>query len=101
MTTPSEYAKDATSALHQILRISPRDFDAEGTAAVIEQAIRNATRERENRAHAAAQERLARLLSVSPSVIYSFKATGDFAPTFVSDNIIDVLGYAPTEYLKD
>jgi adenylate cyclase len=101
MTTPSEYAKDATSALHQILRISPRDFDAEGTAAVIEQAIRNATRERENRAHAAAQERLARLLSVSPAVIYSFKATGDFAPTFVSDNIIDVLGYAPTEYLKD
>ena len=50
MTTPSEHAKDAMSALHQILRISPRDFDAEGTAAVIEQAIRNATRERDTRA---------------------------------------------------
>ena len=34
-------------------------------------------------------------------MIYSFKATGDFAPTFVSDNIIDVFGYAPAEYLED
>jgi adenylate cyclase len=107
MTTPSEYAKDATSALHQILRISQRDFDAEGTVAVIERAIRNATRERDTRARrqlkeaeAAAQERLARLLSASPAVIYSLKATGDLAPTFVSDNIIEVFGYAPAEYLK-
>ncbi len=107
MATPSEYAKNATAALHQILRVSPDDFDAEGTA-VIEQAIRNATRERESKARrrvkevqAAAQERLAQLLSSSPVVIYSFKATGDFAPTFVSDNIIGVFGYAPAEYLKD
>ena len=106
MTTPSEYAKNATAALHHVLHISPDDFDAEETAAVIEQAIRNATRERESRARrqlkevqAAAQERLARLLSSSPAVIYSFKATGDFAPTFVSDNISDVFGYAPGEYL--
>ncbi len=108
MTTPSEHAKDATSALHQILRISPRDFDAEGTTAVIERAIRNATRERDTRARrqlkeaeAAAQARLARLLSASPAVIYSFKAAGDFAPTFISDNIIDVFGYAPAEYLEN
>jgi adenylate cyclase len=108
MATPSEYAKNATAALHQVLRIAPGDFDAEGTAAVIDQAIRNATRERESKARrrvkevqAAAQERLAQLLSSSPVVIYSFKATGDFAPTFVSDNIVGVLGYAPDEYLKD
>ena len=108
MTTLSEHAKDATSALHQILRISPRDFDAEGTTAVIERAIRNATRERDTRARrqlkeaeAAAQARLARLLSASPAVIYSFKAAGDFAPTFISDNIIDVFGYAPAEYLEN
>jgi adenylate cyclase len=50
MTTPSEYATDAASTLHQILRTSPRGFDAEGAAAVIEQAIRNATRERESNA---------------------------------------------------
>jgi adenylate cyclase len=108
MTAPSEYAKDATAALHQALHISPGDFDAEGIAAVIERVIRNATRERDTRARrqlreaqAAAQERLARLLSASPAVIYSFKATGDFAPTFVSDNIIDVFGYAPAEYLEN
>jgi hypothetical protein len=32
----------------------------------------------------AAEARLARLLSASPAVIYSFRATGDYAPTFVS-----------------
>ena len=108
MTTTSEYAKGATAALHQVLRISPGDFDAERAAAVIEQAITNATRERQTKVRrqlkaveAAAQERLARLLSSSPAVIYSFKATGNFAPTFVSDNIIGVFGYAPAEYLED
>ena len=108
MTTPSEHAKNATAALHSVLQISPDDFDVEGAAAVIEDTIRNATRERESRARrqlkeaqAAAQERLKRLLSSSPAVIYSFKATGDFAPTFVSDNISDVFGYAPAEYLED
>ena len=108
MTTPSEYAQNATAALHKVLGIAPGDFDAKGTAIVIERAIKNATRERETRvrrqfteAQAAAQERLVRLLSASPAVIYSFKATGDFAPTFVSDNIIDVFGYAPAEYLEN
>src|SRR6476660_6599915 len=108
MTTPSEYATDAASTLHKILRTSPRGFDAEGAAAVIEQAIRNATHERESNARrqltevqSAAQERLARLLSASPAVIYSFKATGDYAPTFVSDNLIAVFGCAPAEYLEN
>ncbi len=105
---PSEYAKSATEALHEVLGISPGNFDANGAAAVIDRAIRNATRERETRArrqlkqaHAAAQQRLAQLLSASPAVIYSFKASDDFAPTFISDNIIDVFGYAPAEYLRD
>lgn len=108
MTTTREYARSATAALHQVLHISPNDFDAEGAATVIEQAIRNATRERESKARrqlkeaeAAAKARLARLLASSPAVIYSFKATGDFAPTFVSDNIGSVFGYAPAEYLEN
>ena len=41
------------------------------------------------------------MLSASPAVIYSFKATDDFAPTFVSDNIVDVFGYSPAEYLEN
>jgi adenylate cyclase len=104
MTTSSEHAKNATAALHQVLHVSPGNFDAEGAVAVIEQAIRNATREAGTRARRQlreAQERLVRLLSASPAVIYSFKAIGDFAPTFVSDNIIGVFGYAPAEYLED
>jgi PAS domain S-box-containing protein len=104
MIAPSKYAKNATVALRELLGISPGNFDADGTAAVIEQAIRNATRERDTRLkelQAAAQERLARLLSASPTVIYSFKASGDFAPTFVSDNIVDLFGYAPADYLDD
>ena len=47
----------------------------------------------------AAQDRLVHLLSCAPAVIYSYKAKGDFAPTFVSQNIRDWLGYEPHEYL--
>jgi len=108
MSIPSAYARNATAALHEVLRISPGDFDADSAAAVIERAIRNATRERESRsrrqlseAKATAEQRLARLLSSSPAVIYSFKARGDFAPTFVSDNIAEVFGYTPAEYLEN
>ena len=106
--TPSEYAKNATVILQELLHISPGEFNAEGATAIIQQAITNATGEHETKARrelrevqTAAQERLARLLGASPAVIYSFKATGDYAPTFVSDNIIDVFGYAPAEYLED
>ena len=45
--------------------------------------------------------RLDLLLSAAPAVIYSFAASGDFAPTFVSDNIASLFGYRPEEYLKD
>ena len=48
-----------------------------------------------------ARERLALLLETAPSVIYSFEATGDYAPTFVSENIKRLLGYCPDEYLKN
>ena len=105
MVTLSEYARSTAADLHRALQVSPDGFDDEKTAAIIEQAIRKATRERSRRqvkeAQAAAQERLARLLSSSPAVVYSFKASGDFGPTFVSDNIREVFGYAPREYLED
>ncbi|MBB3149018.1 PAS domain S-box-containing protein [Phyllobacterium trifolii] len=107
MMTAREYAKNATAVLHHILHIPTDEFDNDGTAAVIEQAIRDATRDRDSwvgeqlkEAQAAAQQRLARLLSSSPAVIYSFKATGDYAPTFVSENIRTVFGYGPGEYLE-
>ena len=37
----------------------------------------------------------------APAVVYSFEVGGNYAPTFVSDNIKRVLGYEPDQYLKD
>ena len=48
-----------------------------------------------------ARGRLDLLLSAAPVVVYSFAATGDFAPTFVSASIQPMLGYQPDEYLRD
>ena len=48
----------------------------------------------------AARSQLALLLGAAPSVIYSFTASGDFSPTFVSANIRNMLGYRPDEYLQ-
>src|SRR5689334_9643723 len=42
-----------------------------------------------------ARSRLTLLLGAAPSVIYSFCASGDFAPTFISTNIAHMLGYSP------
>ena len=48
-----------------------------------------------------ARERLDLLLGAAPVVVYSFVATGDFAPTFVSASIEPMLGYRPEEYMQD
>ena len=48
-----------------------------------------------------ARKRLDLLLGAAPVVVYSFAAIGDFAPTFVSASIQQMLGYRPDEYLKD
>jgi PAS domain S-box-containing protein len=56
-------------------------------------------RKRAEEAAAAAQERVEHLLGSSPAVIYSFKASGDYAPTFISRNVKELLGYEPAEYL--
>ena len=46
-----------------------------------------------------ARSRLTLLLGAAPSVIYSFAASGDFAPTFISANIAHMLGYSPDQYM--
>lgn len=48
-----------------------------------------------------AENRLSHVLSVSPAVVYSFEAIGDFRPTFISENIKNVFGYESQEYLED
>jgi PAS domain S-box-containing protein len=59
------------------------------------------SRKEAEEARETARSRLTLLLGAAPSVIYSFAASGDFAPTFVSANIAHMLGYSPGQYLKD
>ncbi len=47
-----------------------------------------------------ARKQLELLLGAAPVVVYSFAASGDFAPTFVSASLQHLLGYNPDEYLK-
>lgn len=108
MTTLRECAETAAAALAKKLRASPGKVDTASVADIIEQVLNEATHEQEEGARkrlvdlqASMQERLTRLLDVSPAVIYSFEAKGDFAPIFVSANIETLFGYEPREYLDN
>jgi len=41
------------------------------------------------------------LLSNAPIMTYGFEARGDFRPTFISENIKNIIGYDSEEYLAD
>jgi PAS domain S-box-containing protein len=58
-------------------------------------------RERDHERLAAVKGRLEHLVHTSPAMIYSFKASGDYAATFASDNIRRQLGHEPSAFLKD
>jgi len=45
-----------------------------------------------------AREHMERLLEVSPAIIYSARATGDYDTTYMSPNVRRVLGYAPEDF---
>ncbi len=44
---------------------------------------------------------LQNLVAASPAVIYTTQAAGDFACTFVSENLLTTMGYAPWEMRED
>jgi PAS domain S-box-containing protein len=48
-----------------------------------------------------ARQRLQYLLAVSPAIIYTTHASGDYACTFVSENLQAIMGYAPEEMTTD
>jgi len=48
-----------------------------------------------------AQDRLNHLRTSAPAVIYSFEKSGEYAPTFISENVKALLGYEPKEFLND
>jgi glutamate dehydrogenase len=108
MTRSREHAESATVALLRILPFAPTEIDTKAAADVIEQTLSNAAREQKERelrhvadVQASAHVRLSRLLNASPAVIYSFQASGNFAPTFVSENLTRLFGYSPREYLEN
>jgi PAS domain S-box-containing protein len=95
-------AETAAVALAEKLRATSGKVDCVAVADIIEQVLNAATREQEEAEQKAnGWERLTQLLNASPVVIYSFKASGDFAPTFISTNIETLFGYAPREYLDN
>src|SRR5207253_5203774 len=49
----------------------------------------------------AARERLRYLLTVTPGIIYTNKASGDYACTFVSENVDPIMGFSTWEMLED
>ena len=105
MRSSRKYAEIAAAALGKVL---PPGTDSGRVADIIESILAEASRDHqeEERQHVAevevaAEQKLARLLDASPAVIYSFRANGDFAPTFVSANIERLFGYSPSEYLKN
>jgi PAS domain S-box-containing protein len=48
-----------------------------------------------------AKSRLQHLLTSSPAVIYSNKASGDYGATFISDNVRILTGYEPEDFTGD
>jgi len=48
-----------------------------------------------------ARERFQYVLTVTPGVIYTTQATGNYACTFVSENVDAVLGFSPWEMIED
>ena len=49
----------------------------------------------------ATTSRLEYLLTSSPAVIYTSRASGNYGATFISDNIREQLGYEPRDFLND
>jgi PAS domain S-box-containing protein len=47
------------------------------------------------------RQRLQYLLAVSPAIIYTTKASGDYACTFVSENLRAIMGYTPEKMTTD
>jgi PAS domain-containing protein len=104
MTKLRQCAETVAAVLTEKLCARPGDVNPAGVADIIEQVLNATAREQEEVEHqrlgevqANASERLTTLLNASPAVIYSFKASGTFAPTFVSTNIERLFGYAPCE----
>jgi hypothetical protein len=77
-------------------------YQSSGRALPMTGTLRDTTHcQRAEEQQAIAEARLRHLLTVSPVVMYSCQPDGDFATTFISDNITSLLGYESREFLED
>lgn len=58
-------------------------------------------RKRTELAALVSQERLQHLLSSSPGVIYTSKTSGDELTTFISENVVTMMGYEAREFIEN
>ncbi|MDF0554605.1 PAS domain S-box protein [Kamptonema sp. UHCC 0994] len=96
--------KCAETALQQLageleIRVQERTQELASIVKLLQQEI--AEREQAQKELLVVKERLQYLLSASPTVIYSCKAEGNYATTFISDNIAVLLGYKPTDFVEE
>ena len=108
MSSARKHAETVSSAILRLLGADPKTVDAEGVAAIIQQALAEASQAQEKKdlqriadVQASAHIHLTRLLNASPAVIYCREAHGDYKPTFVSDSVTKLFGCTPREYLDN
>lgn len=99
--TQSVQTQEALQQLNQELenRVTDRTIELANAVARLQREI--AERELAQKEVLVVNERLQYLLACCPTVIYSCKAEGDLAATFVSENITALLGYSAREFLED
>ena len=51
--------------------------------------------------HLETKARLEHLLASGPAAIYTFEAEGNFAPTYISDNVKGLVGWEPGHFLEN
>jgi len=108
MAEGRKQAEIAAAAVLRVLDATPGEAGVQSVAEIIEIALHDAAREHEKKelkriaeVQASAHAHLSRLLNASPAVIYCREASGDFAPTFVSESVTRLFGCTPREYLED
>ena len=108
MSGSRKEAEKLSAKIAPLLRSDLNEPDREALTQLIAQAFDTAAREQEKRSfkriaevQASANAHLTALLNASPTVLYSRPASGDLAPTFVSDGVTKMFGCTPREYLAD
>ncbi len=94
-------AEEALQRAHDELETRVEERTAELVRATESLQRESHTRERIETELQETRTRLQYLFAVSPAVIYSNKGSGDFACTFVSENLPSIMGYATREMLDD